>query len=152
MVIPYCEGSVFAVPLRTGGYALGVVARISSDKSGGLLGYFFGPKRDSLPPADLISALKADDALKVLRFGDLSLLNNEWPILGSVAGWSKELWPMPFFVRRDDLSKKAWRVLYSDGNICEVVKESPEPFDSKLERDAIFGSGAVELLLGRLLA
>lgn len=152
MVIPYCEGSVFAVPLRTGGYALGVVARISSGKSGGLLGYFFGPKREFLPNANEVPVLKASDALRVLRFGDLALINNEWPILGVVSEWSKELWPMPFFVRRDDLSKIAWRVRYSDSNIFEVLEESPEPFDSKLERDATFGSGAVELLLGRLLA
>lgn len=151
MIVPYKEGSVFVVPLRSGGYAIGVVARISTENSGGLLGYFFGPKFESLPSGDVIGSLDPSKAIRVLMFGDLSLLNKDWPIIGSIANWSREEWPMPDFVRKDDISKKAWRVRYSDGNLLEPISEYPEPYDSALERDSAFGAGAVELLLTRLL-
>lgn len=151
MTPQYHEGSVFAVPLRSGGYAVGVVARVSADNSGGLLGYFFGPKYATVPSGDIADTLKPSNALKILRFGDLSLLNKEWPVIGMISNWRREDWPMPDFIRRDDISKKAWRVRYADDDICEVISEQPESFDSPLERAATFGAGAVELLLTRLL-
>ena len=43
----YEEGDWFAVPLQNGGYSLGLVAR--ADGEGGVLGYFFGPRREQLP-------------------------------------------------------------------------------------------------------
>jgi hypothetical protein len=50
--INYREGDWFAVPLRDGGYAVGLVARM--DNRGGVLGYFFGPRRDDVPsPSDV---------------------------------------------------------------------------------------------------
>lgn len=151
MKFPYREGSVFALPLRAGGFAVGVVARVSADKSGGLLGYFFAPKLTVVPGGEVVPSLQPANALKVLIFGDLSLRNGEWPVIGEIPEWRREEWPMPDFVRRDDISKKAWRVRYSDDDVCEVISEQPEPFDSTLERDSLFGAGAVELLLTRLL-
>lgn len=147
----YREGSVFAIPLRSEGYAVGVIARVSSDNSGGLLGYFFGPKLNTLPSEEIVGLLKPSNALRVLRFGDLSLLNKEWLVIGCIANWERKEWPMPDFLRKDDISKKAWRVRYSEDNVSEVISESAESFDSSLERDAAFGAGAVELLLTRLL-
>lgn len=151
-MVEFDEGSVFFVPLRSGGYARGVVARIASDRAGGVLGYFFGPKYDSQSVATSVTNLNPRDALKVLRFSDLSLRSGDWPVIGVLHNWTRTDWPVPNFVRRDELSKRAWRVTYADDNICHVIDESPERFDSGLERDAAFGAGAVELLLGRLLA
>lgn len=45
----YREGSRFAVPLRQGGYAVGLVARVNP--RGVLLGYFFGPRHDVPGPS-----------------------------------------------------------------------------------------------------
>lgn len=151
MTVPYKEGSVFAIPLRSGGYAIGVVARVSDNDSGGLLGYFFGPKLSSLPSKDCIGSLKPEEAIKVIKFGDLSLINKEWPVIGGIPNWKRRDWPMPEFVRKDDLSKKAWRARYSEDDITKLIGESPEPFNSSLERDSLYGAGAVELLLTRLL-
>lgn len=151
MTLPYSEGSVFAVPLRSSGFAVGVVARVSGDNSGGVLGYFFGPRYSSVPAMDSISFLKPQQALKVLRFGDPFLLNGKWPIVGRVPNWHREDWPMPDFARKDDLSRKAWRVRYSEENLAEAISETPEPYETTLDRDAVFGAGAVELLLTKLL-
>jgi hypothetical protein len=40
---PCEEGDLFAVPLRDGGYGIGVVARVG--RRGVLVGYFFGRRR-----------------------------------------------------------------------------------------------------------
>ena len=148
---PYHEGSIFCVPLREGGFAIGVIARVSKNNSGGLLGYFFGPKLKSIPNSSIANSLKPSCVFKILRFGDLSLLRKEWPIVFRFSNWKRQDWPMPYFVRRDDISKKAWRVQYDDNDVCQVISEKPEPFDSPLERAAMYGSGAVELLLTKLL-
>jgi Immunity protein 26 len=147
---PYREGSIFAIPLRSGGFAVGVVARKSAHH-GGLLGYFFGPKFSSVPDSGDIGVLHPDMALRVLKFGDLSLMNHEWPVIGDITNWNRKEWPLPDFVRKDDISRKAWRVRYSEDDVCQYISEHPESFDSPLERDSMFGAGAVELLLTRLL-
>lgn len=151
MKLPYSEGSVFAVPLRSGGFGIGVVARVAADDSGGVLGYFFGPKYGTVPTLEAVSFLSPRQALRAVRFGDPFLVNGKWPVIGSVKNWNRDAWPMPDFVRRDELTKQAWRVRYSEDNLTQALSETPEPYDSALERDAVFGAGAVELMLTRLL-
>lgn len=46
--LPYREGTWFALPLRKGGYAVGVVARMAP-RGRIILAYFFGPKRNQIP-------------------------------------------------------------------------------------------------------
>ncbi len=45
--LPYQEGDWFAVPLRSGGYGVGLVARAPGN--GIVLGCFFGTRYDTLP-------------------------------------------------------------------------------------------------------
>ena len=149
MSLPYSESSVFLVPLRNGGYARGVVARCN-DKGKVLLGYFFGPRLASTNDVVLYDLDPANADLRV-RFGDLGLLKGEWPIVGTVPHWDRSMWSMPDFVRRSDLSKRAWLVRYSDDDPNRVEAEHPTEFDSKLGRDSLYGYGAVEIVLTKLL-
>jgi hypothetical protein len=149
MSLPYSEGSVFLVPLRKGGYARGVVAR-SSKEGKVLFGYFFGPPLESTEGVTLEDLHPADAIHRVL-FGDLGLINGEWPVVGNVPNWDRAEWSMPDFVRRDDLSKKAWLVRYSDDDPNRIEAEYPTEFDSKLGRDSLSGYGAVEIVLTKLL-
>lgn len=152
MPLPYEEGTWFAVPLRSSGYGLGVVAR-ATKRGKVLLGYFFGPRRDVEPTLGAASSLRAADAVLVVRFGDLYLIDKSWPIIGCLPTWRREEWPMPSFVRRDELSGKAWRVEYADDNPNEVIAEEILATDSGgLGRDSLLGAGAVEIVLtNRLL-
>lgn len=150
MKVPYSEGTLFAVPLRQGGFAVGVVAR-ASIKGKVILSYFFGPHRTSVPSLAEVEKLKPSEAVRVLQVGDLSLLNGTWPIIGRGASWERSEWPMPVFVRKDPLSRKAWRVHYSDKDPNRIELEEPEPYESALECDALFGAGAAEVELTRLL-
>lgn len=151
MTLPYEEGTWFAVPLRTGGYGIGLIAR-AAKKGAVLLGYFFGPRRDAVPPLDEVSSMRPEEAICVFRFGDLGLINEEWSIIGRPSMWDRRCWPMPYFVRSDELSGRAWSVEYADDDPNEVVSEKLITSGSyDLERDAVLGAGAVELVLTKLL-
>jgi hypothetical protein len=62
------EGTWFAVPLRSNGFAVGVVAR-TSPGGGVVLAYFFQHVWDQPPPLSEVKGLKAEDAVRVLRVG-----------------------------------------------------------------------------------
>jgi hypothetical protein len=148
--LPYSESSVFLVPLRNGGYARGVVAR-SNVEGRILLGYFFGPRLASTNEVAL-EDLEPSSTIHRVRCGDLGLVKGEWQIVGTVSNWDRSKWPMPEFIRRDDLSKKAWLVRYSDNNPNRIETEFPVEFDSDMPRDSVSGYGAVEITLTRLLS
>jgi hypothetical protein len=148
--LPYHEGSWFAVPLRDGEYAVGLVARMAP-RGRTILAYLFGPKRKTVPKMADVASLQPKDAIKCLQIGDLCMMNGEWPIIGESHLWERKAWPMPSFVRRDDLSKRAWRSIYSDSDPSKLEREESVPYDIELERDALYGYGAVELLMMKLL-
>ena len=114
MKLSYAEGSVFLIPLRKGGFGRGVVAR-SAPRGKVLLGYFFGPRLEAKARATL-DGLGPEFAVARARFGDLGLINGDWPVIGKVANWDRTSWPMPDFVRREPISGKAWLVRYSDAD------------------------------------
>lgn len=145
----YCEGTWIAVPLKRGGFALGVIARAT--KRGALLCYFFGPRREVLPSLEDARSLRPEEAVRVIRAGDLHLLEAKWPILGELSEWNRSEWPVPRFVRRDPLSKRAWRVELSEKDLLTVVRETSEPYDSSLEENSIYGAGAAEIMLDKHL-
>ena len=150
--LPYSEGDWFAVPLRTGGFGVGLIAR-ARRRGKILLGYFFGPRRAAVPDLSDVAKLSARDALRALRFGDLGLIQREWPIIGKSDYWRREDWPMPEFVRTEELSGRMWRVNYSDIDPSEVIAENRILDDGgqRLEQDSLYGYGAIELLLTHLL-
>lgn len=149
-MLPYEEGSVFLVPVRDGGFARGVVARVGNHGMV-VFGYFFGPVLQSANGATTAD-LCAANALLCLRFGDLGLINGEWPICGKVPNWDRLMWPMPDFVRRDPLGRlKSVLVRYSDDDPMRVELEHPIDDDNGLAPDSLSGYGAVEIKLRKLL-
>ncbi|EEF59410.1 immunity 26/phosphotriesterase HocA family protein [Pedosphaera parvula] len=151
MKLPYKEGTWFAVPLRQGGFAIGVVARATA-KGKVILGYFFGPRRMSVPTLEEVETLNPQNAIRKLQVGDLSLVKGEWPIIGLSKSWERADWPMPVFIRRDPLRPKAWLVYRSDTDPNVVIREEPAPNGlTGLENDSLSGAGAAEIVLTRLL-
>ena len=147
----YHEGSWFAVPLLDGGYGWGLVARLSPG-SKIMLAYLFGPKLDRLPSIEELHTLQPQDAVKVLRVGDMALASGHWRVLGEAVDWNPALWPMPQFLRRADALKRAWRVTYSDNDPSRSEREESVPYDTPgLEADSLYGYGSTELLLTKLL-
>ena len=145
----YSEGDWFAVPLRSSGYATGVVAR--SATGGILLGYFFGPCRVSIPPVNEVVQAAAKDAVLVERFGDLGIIQHEWPIIGPTPNWNRESWPVPHFVRKDRISGDLYVVEYSDTLQELRSRKVSQSRAMALPEDGLAGYGAVEIQLTKLL-
>jgi hypothetical protein len=68
-----------------------------------LFGYFFGPRYAEVPKLSDLPTFTPKDAILLCRFGDLGLINGEWPVLGQLTNWSRTTWTMPPFVRHDPL-------------------------------------------------
>jgi hypothetical protein len=151
MKLNYTEGTWFAVPLDSGGFGVGVVAR-ATKKGPAILVYLFGPKRESVPSLSEVAGLEPSAAVKVLQTGDLHLLGGEWPILGRSPTWQRESWPMPMFRRSPPFLKHEYNVQYSDVDPNCVISETKVPLGtSPYEEDSAYGVGAVEIALSRLL-
>ena len=117
-----------------------------------ILAYLFGPKRDRVPRLAEVESLRPEEACKVLRMGDLGLIDGSWTILGDSRDWERSRWPMPAFVRCEDLRGRAWRCVYSDSDPNHLLEEEEVPFDhAGLERASVCGAGFVEILMTKLL-
>lgn len=150
--LPYAEGTWFAVPLKAGGFGVGVVARAS--RSGKIiLAYFFGPKRMAVATLGEVELLKPVDAVLKLRVGDLGLIRGDWPIIGRSESWTRSEFSMPVFIRRAPLGRpKAWLVHYSDDDPSKPLAEEPtSPRATGFEEDGLDGVGSAEIILTKTL-
>ena len=119
--VEYREGTWFAVPLRDGGFGVGVVARANA--GGVLMGYFFGPRRAAVPELTDVAGLKPEDSVLAAMFGHLGLKGGDWPVLGRLEGWDRREWPMPVFVRYEELTGRSFKVFYNDDEPNKVIRE-----------------------------
>jgi hypothetical protein len=150
----YAEGDWFAVPLRDTGYAIGFVARKHCNDIGGIIvGYFFGPRRRTVPTLAQVSGLKSDEALLICRCGDLSLVDGTWPLIGHASESAATRWPVPAFLSKDPISGELRKVFYTDEDIRQIAHHEPALREevAHLHRDGLFGAGAVEIRLTSLL-
>jgi hypothetical protein len=149
--LPYREGDWFAIPLVGSGFAVGLIAR--SPRGGKVLfGYFFGPRKLSLPRLIDLAHYKCQDAILVAKFGDYSLFHGEWPVLGSLGKWLRNDWPMPSFSRVDE-KKRAVKVAYSEEDPTKCLIEQPCPIEEAVDlpEDSMLGSHIVTRRLSKLL-
>lgn len=96
--VKYGEGQWFAVPLRTGGYAPGILVRGSPKFKGGL-GYFFPFRYDQPPAATAVGHLDPRQAILIHWFGDLGIIEGRWPLINTDRPFRREDWPVPRFGR-----------------------------------------------------
>jgi hypothetical protein len=152
-MIKYAEGDWFAVPLRNGGFASGVISRAMPRKEGILIGYFFGPRRATVPSLETMADLAPPQALFVRRFGHLGLLHGTWPLLGRLDSWDRGEWHARVFGRYEELTGRSFKITYDDSDPNMIVhRESVDRTDlANLPRDGLLGAGAVERTLSELL-
>ncbi len=148
------EGQWFAVPLRNGGYALGVIVR--GDNKSVCLGYFFGPKYEKPPVDEDVLKKKPEDAILITRFGDQGLKNSSWPLIQTPRPFSREEWPIPKFCVEVPFSPdKAFVREYEfrDSGEWRLIREYL--VDAKtvmgMPSDSLKGGGSVEVTLTKLL-
>ena len=147
--LPYSDGTWFLIPLRSGGFARGLIARHNG--KGSAFGYFFGPKL-SAPKQEIPEGLTPDKRILWGRFGDLGLTNGSWPILGSRDHWNPDEWPMPSFVRIDEHAGIAFISTYDPKTFkCISEKRCAPEIAETYPYDQMMGSGAAEIRLTKLL-
>jgi hypothetical protein len=145
------KGTLFAVPIDGGGWGLGLATRINGE--GIAVGYFFAPRLQETPSSSDPRRLCPEDAIWVVRFGDLGLIQGSWPVGGTLWHWRREDWPMPAFGRKESLTDRFWRVEYSDDDPNDLASETAitaEEFE-RLPEDGLAGFRFVEERLSRLL-
>lgn len=148
--LQYSEGTWFSVPLLTGQYAVGLIARKGS--RGRLFGYFFGPPRKAVPSRAQLGKLNPEDSVFLSRFGDLNLLEGSWPIIYHEKDWDRSRWPLPPFSRFDEIEGKAWLTTYSE-ELKFIREEQCEPGRARsYPKDCLSGAGALETHLTRVFS
>ncbi|MGK3994886.1 Imm26 family immunity protein [Sorangium sp. So ce1024] len=147
----YGVGTWFAVPLPSGGYGTGLVARANG--MGEAFGYFFGPRHPAIPPHDATRSLRPEDAVLLRLFGDLGLIRGEWPILGSDPDLDTSRWTMPGLIHRDDMTGQVWIRHYDERRLGLFLREEPcDPATAKLlPMDGLSGQVALEVHLDKII-
>jgi hypothetical protein len=151
---PYKEGDWFAVPLKSSGFGLGLIARVGT-RGGIILGYFFGPQREGISDIINTSGLHPADAVLVRQFCDPGLMNGEWPVLFRSEKWQRSDWPVPAFGHIDIVdSRKAYRREYGDNPSDLFVYEEAVTLDEaqRLPADGLDGHIALQIKLTQLLS
>ncbi|MET8462432.1 Imm26 family immunity protein [Micromonospora zamorensis] len=142
------EGMVFAVPLRFGANALALVTR--HGRSAVTVGYFFGPALVAVPEEP--PSLQPGKAVLIARFGDIPLVNGEWPLVGRLPDWDRMMWPSSEFYR-GDIRARGFVVLYDDEDPNKVAGERlSEPGDEDLPSDDLHGYLIVRNRLSSILS
>jgi hypothetical protein len=150
--VKYREGDWFAVPLFGGGSAVGLIAR--TNPGGVLLAYFFGPLRSEIPKLEDVAGLRPHDAVLVRKVGHLGIVQGKWPLLGRLDRWNRLDWPMPVFVRYEELTGRSFRVFYDGDDPNRVLREEQiAPGEAEqAPKDGLMGAGFAEAALTSLLA
>jgi hypothetical protein len=124
-----------------------------ANPKGVLFGYFFGPRRESVPDFTDTAVLTPEDAVLVARFGHLGLTTGIWPVLGRDPRRIEDAWPMPSFYRYEELTGRTLNVTYSPDDPNRVLHEvqiDPKEAVGR-PKDGLYGAGAVETALTSLL-
>lgn len=140
------EGTVFKVPLDSGNYGYGVVAR--SSPSGICLGYFVSPEM-----SDRVDHLQSGDSIYICMFDDVHLAEGLWPIVGTVDPWVREDWPLTDFYRVEEFTGRSLRVVYKDdlNTLAREFVDMDAP-DSGIPEDGLAGPVFVEERLSRIVS
>jgi len=151
--VNYSEGDCFYIPLRNGGYARGVVARMNGN--GIIFGYFFGPKINHSADVSIDDGLSPKQAILSGQFGDLGLLNGEWGVVGKMPNWSRNKWPMPPFLRVDTGNSVGVLSTYDENSLKFESEQEIDLSQVDVEntpRDRVMGYGSVEIKLTKILS
>jgi hypothetical protein len=89
-----------------------------------LLGYFFEPPLVGPPTIDDTRNLTARDAFYITRFGDLGIIEGQWPVVSDDGIWARDDWPVPTFGRIVDIGQGwACAITYDESELEKTTGE-----------------------------
>lgn len=144
----YPVGTWIGVPLKTSGFALGLITRVGA--GGILFGYFFGPKIIELPKS-IPEKLNPEDKIFWGQFSHLGLVKDRWHIIGIAENFCLKEWPLPPMIRVDDNTGVAFLSYYSDKIKLQAEERCDPELLNNFPYDALDGAGAIETQLTKLL-
>ncbi len=147
-------GDLFAVPLKSGGYGIGVIARMKKGRGAkSIVGYFFDLKLDNIPEPSDLSDIGHSQVRYITQFGDLGLHEDRWPIIGPMPNWDQEDWPMPVFGKVMLDGVRAEKVYYDPSNPEKWTNFEPCAIEEAraLPQDGLAGARAIETVLDKIL-
>jgi hypothetical protein len=143
------EGDVFAVPLRQGGYGIGIITREHKTIT---MGYFFKTIYTEPPVQVPESILRKENVALIVKFSSMGIENGEWPLLETEFIFKREDWPIPVLMMQHPLTEKYYAVVYDETLINEERYLITEQEAKKLFSHGLFGYGALEKKLSTLLS
>lgn len=147
----YEEGDLFAIPLTERQFCVGLAARVPKAQKV-LCGYYFSELFDAIPTIDKLPRWQPSDAVLQRRFGDLGLINGEWPIFGKCPYWVRGEWSMSPLISEEALTDSIWVQEYSDKNPNEVIfRRIATNDDLNFPKDGVSGYKAIVTQLKCLL-
>lgn len=147
-LLPYRIGTRFWVPLRRGGFARGLVARMNG--KGVVFAYFFGPRISEVGPWINTPPVSAASAVFVAQVGDLGLVNGEWIVDEALSQWVSADWPLPAFVRTTS-DGEVLVSTYDDQLIFQTERKGTDDDLQRFPRDVLMGYGSAEIKLTEIL-
>ena len=143
------EGDIFAVPLRQGGYDIGLIARKHKTSN---LGYFFDKVYQSPPETLDVTGINNWKVTLIGQFSAIGIEEGEWPLLKTAFNFKREDWPIPVLKMQEPITEQYFAVLYDDTLFNEkrylITKEAAD----KLFGHGVYGYGALEKKLSSILA
>ncbi|MFK4087705.1 Imm26 family immunity protein [Kribbella sp. NPDC020789] len=144
------EGEYFAIPLPSGGYGVGLAARVGS--RGVVLGYF-SPARHGSIPALADATFSPGQAIWIKLFGDLGIADGEWVVIGYDEKWNPVDWPLPDFAHHEEITGRCYRLSF-DGDLRNRPSRTLVPVDQTVELPEYGTAGAqfIEIRLDKILS
>jgi len=146
------EGTCFAIPLPSGGFAVGMLSQLLAGKLP--FGYFFGPRHSEPPGNDELANLDPRTAIVRVKFGRTEIDNGRWQTIGRLEDWTPADWPTPPHTSGEAGAGLMWRIEYPR----DAPKDHPARLErvgaqeaSGLGRDIVMGALALEKELDRQL-
>ena len=113
------EGDIFLLPLTTGGFTIGLLARVKW----GALGYFFKIRYSQAPESIDVGFLTKENVIYIGKFGTPLLKNGEWQIIGKIPNWDRDYWNIPKFKASDLLIPNQHYLITIDDSLYEITRE-----------------------------
>ncbi|MCX5515704.1 hypothetical protein C3941_06360 [Kaistia algarum] len=136
------NGDLFLVQDDGDLLALGLIAR--GNNRAIKLGYFFDPSNlCQFNNVDRMN-LSASDAIYIAKFSYLHLKNGKWPIVGHLADFSRETWPMPVFQYRNILTNIMQYRMYDEEKLEYMIGEYDEFSIEDYAKSSIMASDGLD--------